>query len=66
MEEEFKKLEKEVDPIKTGFFEHLEQSELEKTPHLDSEGMKRLKQFSDANKMNFDVRRVSRTFNLED
>jgi hypothetical protein len=43
MEEEFVKLEKEIDPVETGIFDHLEQTNLEKTQHVDSEGMKRLK-----------------------
>ena len=66
MEEEFVKLEKEIDPVKTGIFDHLEQFNLEKTRHVDSEEMKRLKQFSDTNQINFDIKHVSRTFNRED
>jgi len=43
MEEEFVKLEKEIDPVETGIFDHLEQANLEKTKHVDSVGMKRIK-----------------------
>jgi len=65
MEEEFIKLEKEIDPVKEGFLELLKLKQIEKIKVIDFESVKVLKQQTDMYKIKFDTASVSRQFNWE-
>jgi len=66
MEEEFIKLEQLIDPVESGFLEHMELHRMEKVKIIDGESKKVLKQQSQIYKIYFDATRVSKQFNKED